>query len=150
MSIIKATNKFQGNSLEKNEQRVEMIKITKDDADLPIKIKKLIKYIEEKDLEKIQYVIENILFFEIVSFDIIIKYINKLNGYENIENDFKEVYILKAENGFRRTMDYLVRRMQWLKLFIIEKLSYSKSLLNLRIADRIYCKFIFLIKLTNK
>ncbi|EQH27367.1 hypothetical protein QM1_0975 [Clostridioides difficile DA00212] len=89
-----------------------MIKITKDDADLPIKIKKLIKYIEEKDLEKIQYVIENILFFEIVSFDIIIKYINKLNGYENIENDFKEVYILKAENGFRRTMDYLVRRMQ--------------------------------------
>ncbi|HDF2783065.1 TPA: hypothetical protein PC473_003888, partial [Clostridioides difficile] len=62
MSIIKATNKFQGNSLEKNEQRVEMIKITKDDADLPIKIKKLIKYIEEKDLEKIQYVIENILF----------------------------------------------------------------------------------------
>ncbi|HDG7527541.1 TPA: hypothetical protein PFR81_002038 [Clostridioides difficile] len=112
MSIIKATNKFQGNSLEKNEQRVEMIKITKDDADLPIKIKKLIKYIKEKDLEKIQYVIENILFFEIVSFDIIIKYINKLNGYENIENDFKEVYILKAENGFRRTMDYLVRRMQ--------------------------------------
>ncbi|MDY6690644.1 hypothetical protein [Clostridioides difficile] len=112
MSIIKATNKFQGNSLEKNEQRVEMIKITKDDANLPIKIKKLIKYIEEKDLEKIQYVIENILFFEIVSFDIIIKYINKLNGYENIENDFKEVYILKAENGFRRTMDYLVRRMQ--------------------------------------
>ncbi|HGM1374917.1 TPA: hypothetical protein ACKONX_002882 [Clostridioides difficile] len=112
MSIIKTTNKFQGNSLEKNEQRVEMIKITKDDADLPIKIKKLIKYIEEKDLEKIQYVIENILFFEIVSFDIIIKYINKLNGYENIENDFKEVYILKAENGFRRTMDYLVRRMQ--------------------------------------
>ncbi|HBF7547433.1 TPA: hypothetical protein KOY69_002034 [Clostridioides difficile] len=112
MSIIKATNKFQGNSLEKNEQRVEMIKITKDDADLPIKIKKLIKYIEEKDLEKIQYVIENLLFFEIVSFDIIIKYINKLNGYENIENDFKEVYILKAENGFRRTMDYLVRRMQ--------------------------------------
>ncbi|EOE7167599.1 hypothetical protein KWL52_006740 [Clostridioides difficile] len=112
MSIIKATNKFQGNSLEKNEQRVEMIKITKDDADLPIKIKKLIKYIEEKDLEKIQYVIENLLFFEIVSFDIIIKYINKLNGYENIENDFKEVYILKAENGFRRTIDYLVRRMQ--------------------------------------
>ncbi|HBF0668621.1 TPA: hypothetical protein KR288_002469 [Clostridioides difficile] len=112
MSIIKATNKFQGNSLEKNEQRVEMIKITKDDADLPIKIKKLIKYIEEKDLEKIQYVIENILFFEIVSFDIIIKYINKLNGYENIENDFKEVYILKAENGFRRTIDYLARRMQ--------------------------------------
>ncbi|HBG2116811.1 hypothetical protein M1I50_08880 [Clostridioides difficile] len=112
MSIIKATNKFQGNSLEKNEQRVEMIKITKDDADLPIKIKKLIKYIEEKDLEKIQYVIENILFFEIVPFDIIIKYINKLNGYENIENDFKEVYILKAENGFRRTMDYLVRKMQ--------------------------------------
>ncbi|EGT5282758.1 TPA: hypothetical protein KPE78_001198 [Clostridioides difficile] len=112
MSIIKATNKFQGNSLEKNEQRVEMIKITKDDADLPIKIKKLIKYIEEKDLEKIQYVIENILFFEIVSFDIIIKYINKLNGYENIENDFKEVYILKAENGFRRTIDYLVRQIQ--------------------------------------
>ncbi|WP_131057990.1 hypothetical protein [Clostridioides difficile] len=110
MSIIKATNKFQGNSLEKNEQRVEMIKITKDDADLPIKIKKLIKYIEEKDLEKIQYVIENILFFEIVSFDIIIKYINKLNGYENIENDFKEVYRLKAKNGFRRTMDYLVRK----------------------------------------
>ncbi|HGM3507328.1 TPA: hypothetical protein ACKOR7_001904 [Clostridioides difficile] len=112
MSIIKVTNKFQGNSLEKNEQRVEMIKITKDDADLPIKIKKLIKYIEEKDLEEIQYVVENILFFEIVSFDIIIKYINKLNGYENIENDFKEVYILKAENGFRRTMDYLVRRIQ--------------------------------------
>ncbi|EQG38303.1 TPA: hypothetical protein ACJI4K_003338 [Clostridioides difficile] len=112
MSIIKATNKFQGNSLEKNEQRIEMIKITKDDADLPIKIKKLIKYIEEKNLEKIQYVIENILFFEIVSFDTIIKYINKLNGYENIENDFKEVYILKAENGFRRTMDYLVRRIQ--------------------------------------
>ncbi|VIF91312.1 Uncharacterised protein [Clostridioides difficile] len=112
MSIIKATNKFQGNSLEKNEQRVEMIKITKDDADLPIKIKKLIKYIEEKDLEKIQYVVENILFFEIVSFDTIIKYINKLKGYENIENDFKEVYILKAENGFRRTMDYLVRRIQ--------------------------------------
>ncbi|MCC0783564.1 hypothetical protein IR152_10820 [Clostridioides sp. ES-S-0108-01] len=112
MSIIKATNKFKGNTLEKNTQRLEMIRKTKEDVNLSVEIKKFTDYVVKHNVYEIQYMIENILFFEIIPIDIIDKYINKLNKYEDIENDFEEVYILKAENGFRRTVDYLVRRVQ--------------------------------------
>lgn len=108
MGIIKASEIFQGNILEKNEQRIEMIKITKDNGGLLVKIEKLFEYINKNDLQGVQYMIENELFYEKVSIDIIIKYIDKLSGYDNVE-DFKYTYRLKAENGFRRTIDYLVR-----------------------------------------
>ncbi len=109
MGIIKTSEIFQGNILEKNEQRIEMIKITKDNGDLLVKIEKLFEYINKNDLQGVQYMIENELFYEKVPDYVINKYIIKLNKYCNIE-DFREVYKLKAQNGFRRTMDYLVRK----------------------------------------
>ncbi|MDI0267883.1 hypothetical protein QIW52_17975 [Clostridioides difficile] len=111
MSIIKTTNKFQGNSLEKNEQRIDMIEKIKDDDNLPTIIKKFFEYISKHDLDKIKHIIEDELFFEIVPSNIIDRYINKINIYENIEDEFEEVYKLKGQNGFRRTVDCLIRRM---------------------------------------
>ncbi len=107
MGIIKASEIFRGNILEKNEQRINMIKKITDD-DLLIKIEKFFKYIREYNLQGVQYIIENELFYEKVPDYIINKYIIKLNKNCNIE-DFKYAYRLKAKNGFRRTMDYLVR-----------------------------------------
>ncbi|MCC0645412.1 hypothetical protein KGF41_14190 [Clostridioides sp. ZZV14-6150] len=112
MSIIKTTNKFQGNTLERNLQRIEMIKLIKQDINLLTKINKFTYCIIENDLHGLQHIIEDELFFEIVPINIINKYINKLNKFDNINDVFEAVYKIKGENGFRRTMDYLVRRTQ--------------------------------------
>ncbi|MCI9976493.1 hypothetical protein JY742_10210 [Clostridioides difficile] len=112
MSIIKTTNKFQGNILDRNIQRIDTIKLTKQDGGLVIKIKKFIYYVKKCNINILLFIIENELFFEIIPVYIINKYVNKLNQFNNIENVLEEVYISEAENGFRRTMDYLVRRIQ--------------------------------------
>ncbi|ENY8630256.1 hypothetical protein RZ897_013740 [Clostridioides difficile] len=106
MGIIKSSEIFQGNILEKNEQRLEMIEYTKRDINLLTKIKHLFENINECNLQDAQYIIENELFYERVSINTINKYINKFGDI----NDFKYAYRLKAKNGFRRTMDYLVRK----------------------------------------
>lgn len=112
MSIIKTTNKFNGNLLEKNEQRVENIKLIKKDINLLTKINKFTYCIKTNKLHELQHIIEYELFFEIVSIDVIIKCINKINNLDNIDDDFTEAYINKGENGVRRTIDYMVRRKQ--------------------------------------
>lgn len=111
MSIIKTTNKFHGNTLEKNIQRIEMIKLIKQDINLLIIINKFTYCLMENDLHRLQHIIEDELFFEIVPINVINKYMNKLNKFDNIEDDVEYVYKLKAENGFRRTMDFLIRRV---------------------------------------
>ncbi|MCC0705064.1 hypothetical protein IC213_18575 [Clostridioides sp. ES-S-0049-02] len=110
MSIINTVGRFQGNTLEKNTQRIEMIRFVKQDISLSVIIKKFLDNVKDYNLKNVRYIIENELFFERVSIDIICRYMDLLNKYTDIEYEFREVYKLKAQNGFRRTMDYLVRQ----------------------------------------
>ncbi|VIF92287.1 Uncharacterised protein [Clostridioides difficile] len=111
MSIIKVVGRFQGNILERNEQRIEMIRFLKQDSSLYVIIKKFLDNVKDYNLKNVRYIIENELFFERISVDMICRYMDILNEYENIECRFEEVYILKGQNGFRRTIDYLVRQI---------------------------------------
>lgn len=111
MSIIKTVGRFQGNTLEKNEQRIEMIRFVKQDIDLSVIIKRFLDNVRDYNLKNVRYIIENELFFERVSIDIICRYMDLLNKYVDVEDDFEEVYKLKAEVGFRRTMDWLFRQV---------------------------------------
>lgn len=111
MSIINTVWRFQGNILEKNEQRIEMIRFVKQDIDLSVIIKRFLDNVRDYNLKNVRYIIENELFFERVSIDIICRYMDLLNKYVDVEDDFEEVYKLKAEVGFRRTMDWLFRQV---------------------------------------
>ncbi|HBF2805432.1 TPA: hypothetical protein ACVT6Z_001394 [Clostridioides difficile] len=110
MSTIKVVGRFQGNILERNKQRIEMIRFVKQDICLSVIIKKFLDNVRNYNLKNVRYIIENELFFERISVDMICRYMDTLNKYENIEYRFEEAYILKAENGFRKTIDYLVRQ----------------------------------------
>ncbi|MGX4591240.1 hypothetical protein ACWJU5_14135 [Clostridioides difficile] len=111
MSIIKAVGRFQGNTLERNEQRIEMIRFVKQDICLSSIIKKFLDNVRYYNLKNVRYIIENELFFERVSIDVICKYMDLLNRCVDVETDFEEIYKLKAEVGFRRTMDWLFRQV---------------------------------------
>ncbi|HDG7527432.1 TPA: hypothetical protein PFR81_001924 [Clostridioides difficile] len=110
MCIIKTVYKFDGNTLQRNAKRVQMIRDIKDSSNLTIIIKRFLDNVKNYNLKNVRYIIENELFFERISVDMICRYMDKLNKYENIECIFEEAYILKGENGFRRTVDYLVRQ----------------------------------------
>ncbi|MCC0645428.1 hypothetical protein KGF41_14270 [Clostridioides sp. ZZV14-6150] len=110
MSIIKSSNKFYGNTLQRNAQRIEMIKHIKENNNLSDVIKMFFENVKEYNLYSVKYIIENELFYEIVSIDIIYKYIKYINIFEVIQNDFEKIYRLKAQNGFRRTIDYLINQ----------------------------------------
>lgn len=110
MSIIKSSKKFDGDMLQRNTQRIKMIKGRKEDSDLSTLIKILFKNVKEYNLYSVKYIIENELFYEIVPINIIYKYIKYINMFKNIENNFEEVYKLKAQNGFRRTVDWLINQ----------------------------------------
>ncbi len=112
MSIIKTVGRFQGNTLEKNEQRIEMIRFVKQDIDLSVIIKRFLDNVRDCNLKNVRYIIENELFFERVSIDIICRYMDLLNRCVDVEDDFEEVYKLKAEVGFRRTIDWLFRQIR--------------------------------------
>lgn len=111
MSIIKTVGRFQGDTLEKNEQRIEMIRFVKQDIHLSFIIKKFLDNVRDYNLKNVRYIIENELFFERVSIDIICRYMDLLNRYVDVEDGFEEVYKLKAEVGFRRTIDWLFRQV---------------------------------------
>ncbi|HIE4788151.1 TPA: hypothetical protein ACXNC6_003775 [Clostridioides difficile] len=111
MCIIKTVHKFDGNTLQRNAKRVQMISDIKDSSNLTIIIKRFLDNVRDYNFKNVRYIIENELFFERISVDMICKYMDTLNKYENIECIFEEAYILKAENGFRRTIDYLVRQI---------------------------------------
>lgn len=111
MSIIKVVGRFQGNILERNEQRVEMIRFIKQDICLSVIIKKFLDSVRDYNLKNVRYIIENELFFERVSIDVICRYMDLLNRCVDVEADFEEIYKLKAEVGFRRTMDWLFRQV---------------------------------------
>lgn len=111
MSIIKTVGRFQGNILEKNEQRIEMIRFVKKDISLSVIINKFLDNVRDYNLKNVRYIIENELFFERVSIDIICRYMDLLNRYVDVEDDFEEIYKLKAEVGFKRTMDWLFRQV---------------------------------------
>lgn len=111
MSIINTVGRFQGNTLEKNEQRIEIIRNVKQDIDLSVIIKKFLENVRDYNLKNVRYIIENELFFERVSIDIICRYMDLLNKYIYVEDDFEEIYKLKAEVGFRRTIDWLFRQV---------------------------------------
>ncbi len=110
MCIIKTVHKFDGDTLQRNSKRVQMIRNVKDDSNLMIIIKRFLDSVKDYDLKNVRYIIENELFFERISVPTICRYIDTLNRYTDIECRFEEAYILKAENGFRRTIDYLVRQ----------------------------------------
>ncbi|HBF2862426.1 TPA: hypothetical protein KO123_002361 [Clostridioides difficile] len=110
MSIIKSSKKFDGNTLQRNTQRIKMIKRIKEDNNLSDVIKTFFENVKEYNLYSVKYIIENELFYEIVSIDIIYKYIKYINIFEDIQNDFERIYRLKAQNGFRRTIDYLINQ----------------------------------------
>ncbi|ENY8911931.1 hypothetical protein [Clostridioides difficile] len=110
MSIIKSSNKFYGNALQRNAQRIEIINHIKEDNNLSDVIKMFFESVKEYNLYSVKYIIENELFYEIVSIDIIYKYIKYINIFEDIQNDFERIYKLKAQNGFRRTIDYLINQ----------------------------------------
>lgn len=88
-----------------------MIRNVKDDSNLMIIIKRFLDSVKNCNLKNVRCIIEKELFFERVSTDIICKYMDLLNKYTDIEYEFREVYKLKAQNGFRRTMDYLVKQI---------------------------------------
>ncbi|HBG7056002.1 TPA: hypothetical protein OLX52_002328 [Clostridioides difficile] len=111
MSIIKVVGKFQGNTLERNEQRIEMIRFVKRDICLSVIIKKFLYNVRDYNFKNVRYIIENELFFERVSIDVICRYMDLLNRCVDVETDFEEIYKLKAEVGFRRTMDWLFRQV---------------------------------------
>lgn len=111
MSVIKAVGRFQGNILERNGQRVEMIRFVKQDSNLSFIIKKFLDNVRDYNLKNVRYIIENELFFERVSIDVICRYMDLLNRCVDVEDDFEEIYRLKAEVGFRRTMDWLFRQV---------------------------------------
>lgn len=111
MCIIKTVYKFDGNTLQRNAKRVQMIRDTKDSNSLIIIIKRLLNNVKDYNLKNVKYIIENELFFEMISVQTICRYMDILNKYENIECRFEEAYILKAQNGFKRTIDYLVRQI---------------------------------------
>lgn len=111
MSIINTVGRFQGDTLEKNEQRIEMIRFVKQDIHLSVIIKKFLDNVRDYNLKNVRYIIENELFFERVSIDIICRYMDLLNKYVDVEDEFEEVYKLKAEVGFRRTIDWLFRQV---------------------------------------
>ncbi|MCC0783581.1 hypothetical protein IR152_10910 [Clostridioides sp. ES-S-0108-01] len=110
MSIIKSSKKFDGNTLQRNAQRIKMIKRIKEDNSLSALTKMFFENVKEYNLYSVKYIIENELFYEIVSIDIIYKYIKYINMFKNIENNFEEVYKRKAQNGFKRTMDWLINQ----------------------------------------
>lgn len=110
MSIIKSSNKFDGNTLQRNTQRIKMIKHIKENNSLSALTKMFFENVKEYNLYSVKYIIENELFYEIVSINIIYKYIKYINMFENIQNDFERIYKLKAQNGFRRTIDYLINQ----------------------------------------
>ncbi|HBF8123556.1 TPA: hypothetical protein KOY70_003312 [Clostridioides difficile] len=110
MSIIKSSNKFYGNALQRNVQRIEIINHIKEDNNLSDVIKMFFESVKEYNLYSVKYIIENELFYEIVSIDIIYKYIKYINIFEDIQNDFERIYRLKAQNGFRRTIDYSINQ----------------------------------------
>lgn len=110
MCIIKTVHKFDGDTLQRNAKRIQMIRNIKDDSNLTIIIKRFLDSLKDYNFKNVRYIIENELFFERISVQTICIYIDTLNRYTDIEYILKEAYILKAENGFRRTMDYLVRQ----------------------------------------
>ncbi|MDI0267895.1 hypothetical protein QIW52_18035 [Clostridioides difficile] len=110
MSIIKSSNKFYGNILQRNAQRVKMIEHIKENNSLSSLTKMFFENVREYNLYSVKYIIENELFYEIVPINIIYKYIKYINMFKDIENDFEEVYKLKAQNGFRRTVDWLINQ----------------------------------------
>lgn len=110
MSIIKSSNKFDGNTLQRNAKRIKMIKRIKEDNSLSALTKMFFENVKDYNLYSVKYIIENELFYEIVSINIIYKYIKYINMFENIQNDFERIYRLKAQNGFRRTIDYLINQ----------------------------------------
>ncbi|HBF2502759.1 TPA: hypothetical protein KN168_003266 [Clostridioides difficile] len=110
MSIIKSSKKFDGNALQRNAKRIKMIERIKEDNSLSALTKMFFENVKEYNLYSVKYIIENELFYEIVSIDIIYKYIKYINIFEDIQNDFERIYKLKAQNGFRRTIDYLINQ----------------------------------------
>lgn len=110
MSIIKSSKKFDGNALQRNTKRIKMIERIKEDNSLSALTKMFFENVKEYNLYSVKYIIENELFYEIVSIDIIYKYIKYINIFEDIQNDFERIYRLKAQNGFRRTIDYLINQ----------------------------------------
>ncbi|MCO5822798.1 hypothetical protein M8668_13220 [Clostridioides difficile] len=111
MSIIKTVGRFQGDTLEKNEQRIEMIRFVKQYDSLLVIIKKFLDRAREHDINGLVYIIENELFFEVIPVYVIEKYLDRLNMFSNVEDSFEEAYRLKAETGFRRSMDWLFRQV---------------------------------------
>ncbi|MGI4915760.1 hypothetical protein ACRV3X_10930 [Clostridioides difficile] len=88
-----------------------MIRFVKQDIGLSVIINKFLDNVRDYNLKNVRYIIENELFFERVSIDIICRYMDLLNRYAYVEDDFEEVYKLKAEVGFRRTIDWLFRQV---------------------------------------
>nr|WP_219716405.1 hypothetical protein [Clostridioides difficile] len=111
MCIIKTVYKFDGDILQRNAKRVQMIRDIKGSSNLTIIIKRFLDNVKDYNFKNVRYIIENELFFERISVDMICRYMDTLNKYENIECIFEEAYILKGENGFRRTVDYLVKQI---------------------------------------
>lgn len=111
MCIIKTVHKFDGDILQRNAKRVQMIRDIKDSSNLMIIIKRFLDNVKDYNLKNVRYIIENELFFERVSIDVICRYMDLLNRCVDVEADFEEIYKLKAEVGFRRTMDWLFRQV---------------------------------------
>ncbi|HBG5739839.1 hypothetical protein ACRVX5_11370 [Clostridioides difficile] len=88
-----------------------MIRFVKQDIGLSVIINKFLDNVRDYNLKNVRYIIENELFFERVSIDIICRYMDLLNRYVDVEDGFEEVYKLKAEVGFRRTIDWLFRQV---------------------------------------
>ncbi|HBG2116696.1 hypothetical protein M1I50_09440 [Clostridioides difficile] len=88
-----------------------MIRFVKQDIGLSVIINTFLDNVRDYNLKNVRYIIENELFFERVSIDIICRYMDLLNRYVDVEDGFEEVYKLKAEVGFRRTIDWLFRQV---------------------------------------